>query len=149
MIKLQEEMRSFNSLQAEINGLYHDASAKLGLSDSASCILYSIVELGEGCTPREIYHRFGISRQTVHSSVSNLVKKGCLELRKSGARDQRIFLTEEGRKLVSEKVMSLFALENVLFENWTEKEKKELLRLMSKYRDDLKRLMPKLSIAKD
>lgn len=47
-------LREFNHLFKESNDIYHTAALKLKLSDSALEILYSIVELGDGCLQRDI-----------------------------------------------------------------------------------------------
>ena len=42
MIKSNSEMIRFNNLNSEIFALYHEASVKLGLSDSAMQIFYTV-----------------------------------------------------------------------------------------------------------
>lgn len=137
-IPMHEELLIFNTLSSEIQGLYHDACVMLGLSDSAFNILYSLVEFGEGCTPRDIYRSFGTSRQTIHSSIANLAREEVIELRKGSGRERNIYLTEKGSRLVKERIIPLMALENDILGGWSEDERKELVRLTRKYRDDFK-----------
>ena len=40
------EMKRFNHLLEEIDAVYHEMSRRLGLSDSAMIILYTICDLG-------------------------------------------------------------------------------------------------------
>lgn len=135
---MRDVLRQFNSLNTEIQGLYHDACVKLGISDSAGYILYTLVEFGEGCTPSDVYHAYGISRQTVHSSLNNLVRKEVIELRKGTGKEHKIFLTDKGKKVVQERVIPIIEIENNLLDDWSDMEKLELLRLLSKYRDGFK-----------
>lgn len=44
----------FNHIYKEFNEIYHEATLKMGLSDSAFDILYSIVDLGDGCSQSDI-----------------------------------------------------------------------------------------------
>ena len=136
---MNDELRAFNSLQAEIQGLYHEACVKLGISDSASYVLYTLAAFGEACTARDIYRNFGVSRQTIHSSILNLARKGIIYQEKGSGRDQKIYFTEPGRKYASESIEPLIRLENELFHGWPEEESQEFLRLLRKYRDDLKK----------
>lgn len=144
MTLMDDELRSFNLALAGIQGLYHEACVRLGLSDSASHVLYSLAMFGEGCTPRDVYRSFGVSRQTVHSAVSVLVRQGIVFLQKGPGRGQRIYLTEKGHALVRARIVPLISLENALLGSWPEEDRRELLRLLRKYRDDLRGRLPAL-----
>lgn len=147
-ISMTNALRAFNALNAEIDGLYHRVKTRLGLSDSAANILYALLEMGEGCTPADICRSFGVTRQTVHSSIGNLVRQGILEQRPAGGRGQRLFLTEKGRILAEERVVPVIRLENAVFSRWNEEEIHELTRLLAKYRDDFKAGMATLPVLK-
>lgn len=149
MVVMNDELRSFNLVQAEIQGLYHEACVRLGISDSASQVLYSVASFGEGCTPRDVYRSFGVSRQTVHSAVSALVRKNIIFLQKGPGRERCIHLTEAGRALLRERIVPLIRLENALLGAWPEEERSGLLRLLRKYRDDLRARLPGLKPAAD
>ena len=60
-------MRRCNHLVGEIDGVYHEMSLKLGLSDSAMIVLYTICDSGSSCPLRDICLRSGLSKQTVNS----------------------------------------------------------------------------------
>ncbi|MDE6734524.1 MAG: MarR family winged helix-turn-helix transcriptional regulator [Desulfovibrio sp.] len=149
MVLVDDELRSFNLVQAEIHGLYHEVCAKLGISDSASYVLYTVAAFGEGCTPRDVYRNFGTSRQTIHSAVSALVREGCIFLQKGPGRERRIHLTEKGQALVRERIAPLIRLENALLCGWPEEDRRDLLRLLQNYRDDLKRRLAGLEPGSD
>lgn len=142
--------RRFNALASEIDGLYHEAASLLGLSDSAMYLLYSLAELGDGIAQRDICLLFGISRQTIHSSVSALARQGLVELHKGSGRERSIFLTEEGRKIVKERILPLIALENAVIADWSAEEWEMLLSLLRKYCDSFRAHLPMLEgILKD
>ena len=69
MKKISKEMKRYNYLVGEIDAVYHEASLKLGLSDSALNILYAICDAGEGCLLQEICFYTGISKQTINSAL--------------------------------------------------------------------------------
>ena len=46
-------MKRYNYLLGELNAVYHEMSLKLGLSDSAMIILYTICDQGERCPLQE------------------------------------------------------------------------------------------------
>ena len=48
--KMSPALSMFNHIYKEFNEIYHEATLKMGLSDSAFDILYSIVDLGDGCS---------------------------------------------------------------------------------------------------
>lgn len=138
MVAMNDELRNFNLALAEIQGLYHEACVRLGISDSACYVLYTVAMFGEGCAPRDVYRSFGVSRQTVHSAIGALVRKQVIFLQKGPGRALRIHLTERGRALLRERIVPLIRLENALLGSWPEDERRDLLRLLQKYRDDLR-----------
>ena len=139
MVVLNDELRNFNLALAEIQSLYHEACVRLGISDSACYVLYTVAMFGEGCAPRDVYRSFGVSRQTVHSAIGTLVRKEIILLHKGPARERRIYLTESGHALLRERIAPLIRLENALLGGWPEEERQALLRLLRKYRDDFRR----------
>ena len=60
----------------EINGLYHDISMKLGLSDSESMVMYMLYDTQEPLTQSDIVKATGLSKQTLNSAVRKLEKEG-------------------------------------------------------------------------
>lgn len=69
---ISEEMKRFNYLTNEIDAAYHEAAVKLGLSDSAMLILYTICNNGDTCLLHEITRLSGVCKQTVNSSLRKL-----------------------------------------------------------------------------
>ena len=72
-----KEMRRFNYLIVETDAVYHEAALKLGLSDSALQILYTVCDYdgGDACPLQEISRRTGISKQTINSAIRKLEKE--------------------------------------------------------------------------
>lgn len=86
------QVKRFNYLMNEIDTAYHEAALKLGLSDSASMILYTICNLGGSCLLSDIYGLSGISRQTLNSALRKLEKTASCPWRHRTARRRRYLL---------------------------------------------------------
>lgn len=131
--KQKKELETFNCLYKEIDELYHGIALKSGLSDSAFSVFYALMELGDGCLQTEIAERNSMSKQTIHSSVKRLEKSGYILLRPGKGRDMHIHLTEKGRMLAEERILPVFKVENSIFEEMSQEERKQMLDLMRKY----------------
>ncbi len=61
------ELKEFNYLYREMDGIYHQLALRAGLPDSAFYILYCIVEFGDGCLQRDIAdHYQSANRPSIH-----------------------------------------------------------------------------------
>ncbi len=102
---LRHLYREFNRVCCEFDQLYRTAASRMGLSDSAFQILMAIYDLGEGCTQAQICNYVCLGKQTISSSVKNLKAQGLITLQnKPNVRGASLFLTEEGRRAVEERV---------------------------------------------
>ncbi len=134
MIMHQEnEVQEFNHLYKELDDLYHEIALKLGISDSALAILYTVCALGDGCLQKDVCREAYISKQTVNSSVRNLERAGYLYLEQSTGRDKHIRLTEMGQRFVEEKIRPVIQMENEAFLDMEPEERKEFINLSRKY----------------
>ncbi len=139
-----EKIHRINYLNAEIDALYHTASLKIGLSDSASIVLYTIYDNGESCLLSDIYKQSGISKQTVNSALRKLESEGILILEHYRGKLKKVVLTDEGKEYVGVTVAKLFEAEKQAFESWSVKEIDLHIRLTEKYvetfREQVKRM---------
>ena len=117
----------------QIDEFSHPRAQGLGLSDSALWVLWSLAELGEGCTQKDICRQFFLSKQTVHSSVRKLEAGGFLALRPGGGREVAVCLTDRGRELVRKTVLPVMEAERAAAEGMTEEEWLAMLRLSRKW----------------
>ena len=120
-------LQEFDRLNNAIDELYHDICLMQGLSDSAYAILQAILVLGNGCTQTEIYKYTLLNKQTVNSSAKKLNQDGVIEFQAGVGRELK------GEALVREKILPIEQVENKVFEEMTEKEHQEILRLVEKY----------------
>lgn len=128
----------YNSLFKEMTDVYHNIALKLEISDSAFLILYAIVELGCGCTQKDIAQMYYMSKQTINSSIKNLEKSGYITLKQDKGNNKQIFLTALGEKLAQEKIKPVIKIENDVFAQMSFDESQKLLKLTRKYTDLLK-----------
>ncbi|MCD2491269.1 MarR family transcriptional regulator [Lacrimispora sp. NSJ-141] len=126
-------LQEFDRLNNAIDEFYHEIAAMQGLSDSAYAILQAILVLGNGCTQTEIYKYTFSNKQTVNSSVKKLNQDGLIEFQAGVGRELKIYLTAKGDTLVREKILPIEQAENEVFEEMTDNEHQEILRLMEKY----------------
>lgn len=137
-VKQCDELREYNRLYKEIENLYYEVSVKTGISTSAFWVMYTIVELGDGCLQKDIAERYSFSRQTISSSVRSLEKKGYIILKRGKGRNMHLIITQEGNEFVRKQIVPLMETENKVFECMSLEESRELLRLSRKYNEIFK-----------
>lgn len=130
-----DAIHQINYLTSEMESLYHQASLKLGITDSVSIVLYTIYDAKENCLLSDIYKKSGISKQTVNSAIRSLEADGILYLEQYTGRAKKIILTEEGKKYVNSTVSKLYKAEVQAFDSWSTEEINSYVRLMEKYAD--------------
>ena len=118
----------YNSLFKEMTDIYHNIALKLEISDSAFLILYAIVELGCGCTQKDIAQMYYMSKQTINSSIKNLEKSGYIALKQDKGNNKQIFLTTLGEKLAQEKIKPVIKIENDVWVQMSFDESQKLLK---------------------
>lgn len=128
----------FNSLFKEMTDIYHNIALKLELSESALLILYAIVDLGDGCTQKDISEMYYMSKQTINTSVKNLEKSGYIKFKQDKGNNKQIFLMLSGKKLAEKKITPVINVENNVFADMLPEERQELLKITKKYVDLLK-----------
>lgn len=135
MITINNEMKRFNYLTSELNAAYHEAAVKLGLSDSAMQILYTVCSFGSSCLISDVCRLTGISKQTINSALRKLEQSDIIRLEASTGRNKRIILTEKGRSLSERTALKIIGIENSIFDSWSEEKKAMYLTMTQEYLD--------------
>ncbi len=133
MDNISKEMKRFNYLLGEMDAAYHRMSLKLGLSDSASMILYAICEEGDSRLLSEICRLSGLSKQTVNSSIRKMEAEGILYLEKVGSKSKRVCLTEAGKVLAGRTVLRIQQAENAILSSWPRQDVEKYLELTERF----------------
>lgn len=132
------EMKRFNHLMGEIDAVYHEMAMKLGLSDSAMIILYTICDNGDSCPLQEICRRSGISKQTINSAIRKLEKEGIVYLDAVGAKNKNVCLTEKGKHLANHTAIRIIDAENDIFSSWPKDDVNKYLELTERFLVEIK-----------
>jgi len=128
-----EQIHRVNCLTNDLNGLYHQAALKFGLSDSSLFVLYMLYNKGDNCQLNDICKGSGISKQTINSALRKLESEGILYLEQDKGRAKRVRLTEAGKSYVMQTGARLLEAECHAFNDWSDEEVEQYLRLMEKY----------------
>ena len=139
-------IRRYNHLEGEINAVYHRISLKLGLSDSAAIILYTICNSGDACPLRDICRLSGLSKQTVNSAMKKLENDGYIRLfNTNDRRSKQVSLTPKGMALAENTVDRIIEKETDALAGMAADEKETFLQLYQKYNNLLNTKMQTLT----
>ena len=130
-----EKLHRINYLGADMDALYHRASHKLGISDSAMRALYTVYDHQGTCLLSDIYKESGISKQTVNSAIRKLENDDILYLEQETGRGKRVRLTDKGKGYVDQNAARLYAAECEVFASWREEEIDTYIRFMETFND--------------
>lgn len=133
-----KDLKHFNHLITEMDAAYHDISLKLGLSDSAMSILYTICNYGESCLLQDICRQSGLSKQTINSALRKLETGNILYLEMAGAKSKRVTLTDAGKALAQKTALQVINTENEIFASWSREDVEKYLELTEDYLTALK-----------
>ncbi len=131
--EIKSTLERFNLLLSEIDAVYHDAALKMGISDSAMVVLYTVCSMNGDCLLNDITRMSGVSKQTINSALRKLEAEDLLYLEASGARKKRVCLTEKGKDLAERTVLRLIGIENDIFRSWSAEERKIYMELTQRY----------------
>lgn len=141
---IQSEMKRFDHITKEIDAAYHEAALKLGLSDSAMLILYTIANHGQDCLLSDITRLSGARKQTVNSAIRKLENDEIVYLEPAGGKKKRVHLTEKGEEVVKDTVCKIIDIENKIFVSWQKRERDLYLELTQRYLTAFKEEIKKL-----
>ena len=132
-------IRRYNHLEGEINAVYHRISLKLGLSDSAAIILYTICNSGDACPLRDICRLSGLSKQTVNSALRRLEADGAVCLEAACPLSKTVCLTEAGKLLADRTARRIIQAENEIFAAWPQEDVETYLALTERFLSDIRK----------
>ena len=127
------QLQRLNLLTSELDATYHEATLKLGLTDSAMIVLYTMCMFGGACPLGQIIRLSGLSKQTINSALRKLEAEGRIYLEANGGRGKRACLTEEGRALAGTTALRLMGIENEIFSAWSQEDQETYIRLLQRF----------------
>lgn len=126
-------IRRFNHLLGEMEGVYHDISLQLGLSDSVSKILYTLCIFENRCPLRLLARQNGLSKQTVHSAIQHLEADGLVLLEPADGKNKDVVLTERGKIYAAQTAARIVEIENSIFASWPPEDVQRYLSLTEEF----------------
>lgn len=132
---LSEQIHRINYLTAEMDALYHQVSLKIGITDSAMRVLYTLYDNGDWCMLSDIYKQTGISKQTVNSALRKLEAEHIIYLETFKGKSKKVLLTDKGRNYVMHTAGRLYQAECDAYASWTKEELNAYVQLTEKYVD--------------
>ncbi len=127
--KVSKALKRFNYLFGETGAAYHEIHLKLGMSDSAISILYTILENGESCLLKDICHYTGLSKQTINSALRKLEQEGIIYMEMAGSKSKKVHFTQEGKCLAEKTAGRVMEAENEIFASWRHEDVEKYLEL--------------------
>lgn len=137
---IKKQVEVINRRIKEFNSLYHFAARKTGICDGELCI-WSVLLSTEEYSQQDLCDLFSLSKQTVNSLISSLIKRGYVFLEHVlGTRNQKVIrLTEKGQGYGQTRVMWIFEAEQRVIEETDSEEVQVLISMLGKYIRHLKR----------
>jgi DNA-binding MarR family transcriptional regulator len=146
---MNQLFETYNQIVCETEADYHVAAMRIGLSDSAFNILYTLYIEGSGCNQSRLYKKSGMARSTVNSAIRQMEKKGWLYLVPGEGRNTKVEVTDAGRKVMDRTVARVVAIEKKLFAAYTEEEAQTLIRLNRRFETAFRREIEQLEVKQD
>lgn len=126
-------MHRLNLLNSEIDATYHEATLKLGLTDSAMIVLYTLCMLGGSGLLSRIIALSGLSKQTINSALRGLEAQGVLFLQADSGRRKKVCLTEKGQELAGRTALRLIQMENEIFAAWSQEDREAYIHMTQRF----------------
>jgi len=130
---INDKVKSLNNMLCEIDNLYQSLIQNKGLSDSEYVVLFSILELGEGCLQKDIAANSLINKKTINSTIKKLEKNGIIELIAGKYPNMHIYLTEFGKQYMKDNIIPIVELENNVIGSVPDSDFENFISTYSKY----------------
>lgn len=138
-------MEIINGQLQELAGIYRFAASEVGISDNELMVWEVLLVMGEKFSQQDLSSLLSLSKQTINSIVSNLVKKGYVYLETlAGTRNRKlIHLTEAGKTYCNSKIAWIFNAEKSALSRMSDDEMQQCISILNKYSSFLKEELDK------
>jgi len=131
--KINDKVKYLNSMLCEIDSMYQKILFKKSLSDSEYVVLFSILELGEGCLQKDIANNGYINKKTTNSTIKKLEKNGLIILKAGKYPNMHIYLTDSGKEYVQKHIVPIVNMQTNVMNSVPESDFENLVKTYSKY----------------
>ncbi len=135
------ELQRLTSITGEIDTLYHEASYRLGQSDSSMTTLYTLLSCGGKCDISEICRLSGLRKQTLNSALRKMEENGLITLEKKDSKNKTVLLTDNGRDEAEHTAGKLMEIENSVLGRFTAEEIQNYLSLSERFLEHFRELV--------
>lgn len=139
--ELKKQIDVINQRLKELDSLYHIAAVKSGISDGEISVWSMLLTTDEEYSQQDLCELLFLSKQTINSIISGLIKKGYIFLEHvSGTRNRKVIrLSDEGRSYGEKNIMWIFEAEQHAMEDTDPHEIGALISMLEKYINNLKK----------
>ncbi len=131
----EKQLEAINQQIKDIVGLYRNAVGRLGMSENELWVWYTLIFMDGGHSQQDICGMWSLSKQTVNTIISNMVRKGFATLETiPGTRNRKeIGLTKAGRAYGESMVRPIFEVEQRAIEKLSAEERSACTAAFGKY----------------
>ncbi len=134
------QLETINQQIKEMVGVYRGVVGRSGISENEFWIWYALIIMEGDYSQQDICSSWSLSKQTVNTIVTHMVRKGLAYLEVvPGTRNRKIIrLTEDGRAYGEDLVREVFEAEGRAFQRLSEAERIACTAALGRYIDLLK-----------
>ncbi len=134
MTHTDEVLTTINTQLKNLAGIYRQWLGD-SISENTFWIWYGLLMMGENYTQSDLCSMWSLSKQTVHSIISQMEKNGYVTLEKiPGTRHKkRICLTERGRAYGDRLVMPMVQAEKTAIARLSQEEQQRFVQILTRY----------------
>lgn len=131
----QKQLELINHQIKDYVGIYRNAFSQLGISENEFWIWYTLIIIDGEYSQQDICGMWSLSKQTVNTIISNMVRKGLASLKViPGSRNRKVIrLTKTGKDYGESVVRPLFEVEQRAIEKLPVEERMACTAAFSKY----------------
>ena len=139
--ELKKQIDVINQRLKELDSLYHIVAVKSGISDGEISVWSMLLTTDKEYSQQDLCELLFLSKQTINSIISGLIKKGYIFLEHvSGTRNRKVIrLSDEGRSYGEKNIMWIFEAEQHAMEDTDPHEIGALISMLEKYINNLKK----------
>lgn len=142
---------TLNHLFNETNALYSKIASDLDLPESSFYILYTLLDMPEGCSQRDLCAALCLTKSTINSAVKVILQRGFVSLQRApdSKRKKTVCLSEMGADFMVHNILPLRKAERNACLRLRYNERGNLLKMSQKYIENLQTELLKASQIKE
>ena len=114
--KISNKIAYLHKILCQTEKIYYSFLNDKNITDSEYVLLFSVLQLGEGCSQKDIADNTFISKKTLNSTVKKMEQEGVIKLKPGKYPNMHIFLTPKGKKYIEEKMIPIMEAEEKILD---------------------------------